>query len=68
MKPTISSDLSMPTMPAATEAPMDADTATESTAIPEVSLPADAEETAGAAADMVKDAAEDAVETTEQTK
>ena len=68
MKPAVSSDLSMPAAPATTEAPTDVDTATESAAIPKVSLPAAAEEATDAVVEEIEDAAADVAETTEQTE
>lgn len=63
MRPEVSSDLSMPTAPPMTEAPVDADAATEA-----VAMPADAEEAIPAVVEEAKDVATDAVKTTEKTE
>lgn len=66
MKPTVSSDLSIPAAPAATEAPADVDAATESAEMPEVTLPAEAEEAAEAVVEKAEDVAADITEAAEE--
>ena len=57
---------SIPAAPAATEAPADVDAATESAEMPEVTLPAEAEEAAEAVVEKAEDVAADITEAAEE--